>query len=134
MNKTVENEQTLDGTSIMYISGPIAGNKSYLQDFKNAVSLLKEFGVENIINPAEVTSSMPCHLINRDDFREMAHKMLGLSQAIYMLHGWGNSRGAVKDLEYAKENGLKIFYQDDIERMSKAMPHATRKYLREGVI
>lgn len=93
-------------TKRVYISGPITGTDGYYKKFLNAEIHLRGQGYD-IINPAEITSSMPKDL-PWDAYMDMTLPLLKYCDAIYSLKGWQQSTGARMEREYAIRIGLKI--------------------------
>jgi hypothetical protein len=101
----------------IYISGAITGKKNYMADFRNAeMHLAKQIAKGNlqytsVINPAKVCSVLPLDL-EWDDYMKVCYRLLELCDAIYMLKGWESSKGANRELIYAKNMGLEVIYQE----------------------
>lgn len=53
-----------------------------------------------MINPAVVNSSMP-YSTTYDEYMKLCLTMLDMADAIYLLSGWEESRGACAEYEYA---------------------------------
>lgn len=93
----------------IYISGQITGNENYICDFINAeLYLKKEYKGSTIINPIELTkaSSEDWEYYMRIDLRELLN-----CNAIYMLKGWEQSRGATLEHTIAEALGMNIIYE-----------------------
>ncbi len=79
---------------IVYVSGPITGVKDYRRKFAEAAQQLLELG-HVVINPAEMDSvikgldGVPYGVYMNTEIR-----MLEAADAIAMLPGWENSKGA----------------------------------------
>jgi len=83
----------------IYISGPIAGNKNYQKQFKEAEEFLRKKGFRRIINPAALSQQIGwswCDYMRRDI------KLLMDCNYIFMLDGWGKSEGARLEIKIAK--------------------------------
>lgn len=102
----------------IYISGGITGNPNYMADFRKAeMHLAKQIGkgkipYTSIINPAKVNSTLPLDF-EWEDYMEVCYRLIDLCSAIYMLKGWESSKGANKELMYAREHGLKVIYEKE---------------------
>lgn len=103
----------------LYISGPMSGfkNHNFYEFFKKEKEIQNIFKCE-IINPA-YTSLKLCNKLNKnidevtyDEYLSLDIETLKSCDAIYMLKGWKNSKGAQLELEYAKKLGLNVIYED----------------------
>lgn len=87
----------------IYISGPITGTEDFMEQFEDAAAIIAERGHE-YINPARLVEVMPgadwatYMLIDRELLKE--------ADAITMLPGWEQSRGARTEWAFAIINGL----------------------------
>ena len=92
---------------MVYIAGPVTGAPRYEKNFNEAAAMLKEKGYEvrNPIEPGLVEGADYRYYINR------GLKMLMECDAIYILHGWEDSAGAMLERDYAIICGLDIFYE-----------------------
>ena len=104
------------GRKTIYISGKITGNPNYYKDFDNAEKYLNKLISKNkipytsVINPAKVNSTLPADFA-WEDYMEVCYKLLELCDSIYMLHGWEESKGANRELVWAKNLGLEVKYE-----------------------
>ena len=92
----------------IYISGRITNNENYKEDFETAVEWLKQNN-HYPINPAKLNEMLPN--LTYEQYMSIDYKLIELSEAIYMLKGWQNSKGACAELSYAKSLGKKVIYQ-----------------------
>lgn len=90
----------------VYISGPISGVENYAEPFNFVEAALKAQGFD-AINPTrkDFTGWEYRDIIAYDLFR------LHWCDAIYMLKGWADSKGAALEQHYAKTVGIPIIYQ-----------------------
>ena len=95
----------------VYISGPISNNPAYMLDFKDAEQRLTEQGYI-AFNPAAVNSQMPAETAH-EEYMQIAMTMLAMCDAIYLLEGWEQSRGANRELGYATAAGMKIMREEE---------------------
>ena len=109
---------------IVYISGPISKNPSYMQDFGDAQRALEKAGHE-VINPVHISQTIPwsirgkaplgsvnyCHILEI----EKAY-IATIAEAVYMLPGWPDSFGARKEKEFAEAHGILVLFHPDAER------------------
>lgn len=101
----------------IYISGKITGTSDYMVRFAKAEKALRTKGWE-VVNPAkeDLPKNLPWEEYMKHDVR-----LLAGCDAIYMLDGWRQSRGACLERELALNLKLKVLYGDcnTIEQMEK---------------
>lgn len=93
-------------SKVIYIAGPIRGVKGHKKAFDNAEKRLIKQGWET------------CSPVNMDGKQELRH-LIALeldfiarcADAVYMLKGWENSKGAQVEWALARALGLQIIYQ-----------------------
>ena len=95
--------------NLVYISGAISSNNNFAVDFENAEMWLKLKGFVPI-NPTRLNALIP--FLSYENYMKIDYKLLELSDVIFMLDGWQNSKGACAELAYAKTLGKKVMYQD----------------------
>jgi hypothetical protein len=83
----------------VYISGAITGTTDYMERFAKAEECLKAQGY-TVINPAKVNAQLPDDT-TWEQYMDMSMIMLDMCDGIYMLNGWKESKGAVKEFDYA---------------------------------
>jgi hypothetical protein len=91
----------------IYISGKITGTIDYIQRFESAEKALSNYIV---INPAKVNAQLPKETV-WEEYMKMSMCMLKMCNAIYMLKGWEDSKGARLEYEFAKSKNYKIFFE-----------------------
>lgn len=107
-------------TMRVYIAGPMRGRPQYnFQAFDKAKA-----EVENAAHIAVSPASMDRAIWGFDGYGELTKGMtprsviafdltvLATCDAIYMLRGWEDSKGATAELAFAMAIGLKILYED----------------------
>lgn len=101
----------------IYISGKITGTSDYMDRFAKAEKALRTKGLE-VVNPAK--EDLPKNL-PWEEYMKHDVKLLAGCDAIYMLDGWRQSRGACLERELALNLKLKVLYGDcnTIEQMEK---------------
>ena len=92
----------------IYISGKITGLLFYKEKFAAAEKELTAAG-HVVLNPA----ILPAGLGSHNDYMDISYAMLNKCDAICMLEGWEDSKGAKMEKEYAEARGIKVFYQYD---------------------
>lgn len=90
----------------IYISGPITGTDDYLDRFRKVEEELTGQG-HMVYNPAHANSFMP-EGTNYEDYMKVSFCLLDMAEAIYMMDGWENSRGANREYGYALGKGKTI--------------------------
>ena len=95
----------------IYISGPMTGVKDYVRRFQEAEEYLRDmYGSVDIINPAHIVSELP-----RDTpWNRSMHITLNAldgCDAIFMLNGWENSKGAQIEKLFAEGSNMQILYE-----------------------
>ena len=93
---------------IVYISGKITDNENYKQDFQKAEMWL---ALNDIIplNPARLNESFPN--LTYQQYMLLDYELIKMADAIYMIGGWQDSKGACAELTFAKSLGKEIIYQ-----------------------
>nr|DAT58458.1 MAG TPA: protein of unknown function (DUF1937) [Caudoviricetes sp.] len=94
----------------IYISGPMEGIEGYEKNFKVAEEKMKEAGHE-VVNPAEIDGEG----MTREELLALDLWMLEECNAIYMLKGWQQSRGANREYGFALGQHMAIMYEDALE-------------------
>lgn len=103
---------------IIYLSGPISGNPTYLDDFAVAANWLASAG-HSPVNPCDISQDHWGKCRPGYDSGEggdhtsacfMTKDLLALldADAIMMLDGWESSRGARTELAVARAIGLRV--------------------------
>lgn len=99
-----------DGTKVVYVSGKISGTSDYMTRFAIAEKELRKKGYE-VINPAKIFSQAPQGL-PYSFFMDTSIVMLKYADAIFMLKGWGSSRGAKFEYAHAIIYDKEILFQE----------------------
>lgn len=95
----------------IYIAGPVNGTDDFIKRFGQAEERLINRGYK-VYNPAHANSYMP-EGTTYDEFMKVGFTLLDMSDAIYLLKGWENSRGANQEYGYAIAKGLVVFREED---------------------
>ena len=93
----------------IYISGAITGTDDYMERFAKSEKELTEKGY-SVVNPAKVNAQLP-EDTNYEEYMKMSFCMLSMCDSIYMLRGFEKSRGAKRELEFAKSEDMEIMYE-----------------------
>ena len=93
---------------IIYLSGPISGDKDYFLRFLSyELKLKKDYPGCEVINPAKVGQTYP-KSFTYDQFISHDLMLLDSSDAIAQIPGWKRSTGACIEFGYAVAKGKKI--------------------------
>lgn len=95
----------------VYISGPITNDKDYKEKFAKAEAELKAQGYD-VINPTVLD---PLKL-DYEEFMGIDFQLIDMCDAMVMLDGWQQSRGANREYRYALAKDLIIL---EIEKLLK---------------
>lgn len=90
----------------VYLSGAITGTTDYMERFKAAEEKLILDG-HTVFNPAAVNSMMPAETTYAEYMR-VSFTLLDMCDAIYMMRGWQDSKGANREYGYAHAKDIKI--------------------------
>lgn len=96
---------------LVYISGKITGSDDYMLRFNAAETILKAQGYK-VINPARIGAELSPET-TWEGFMEIDFYLLSICDAIFMLNGWEDSRGANAEWGYAKAKGLEIIKEGE---------------------
>lgn len=94
---------------IVYLSGKIVGNDNYKAEFKCAELFLQQMGYI-VINSSEVHEAVEG--LTCEQYMQIYYKLMDISDIVFMVSGWQDSKSANAELVYAKSLGKKIMYQD----------------------
>ena len=103
----------MSGNNRIYLSGKITGTSDYMQRFEEAAqSLRATYEDIEVINPALVCQSLP-ESFKHEEYMRVCLSLLGLCDAIYLLKGWENSKGARIEAEVAYSLNMDIMHEED---------------------
>ena len=98
----------------VYISGKITGTADFMEWFAKAEEKLKAEGYA-VLNPAHANSYMP-EDTTWDEYMKVSLTLLQMADAIYMLDGWEDSKGARQEYNMAVNPlHLKIMHESSDE-------------------
>jgi hypothetical protein len=94
---------------IVYLSGKITDCENYKDIFAKAESFLMSLGFI-VVNPTrldEVSEGL-----TYEQYMKICYRLIDISDIVFMVSGWKDSKGANAELTYAKSLGKKVMYQD----------------------
>ena len=107
--------------SIVYLSGPMTGRLNFnFAQFDAWAAELRNAGAV-VLNPAE-TAGGATHLPREWYFR-MDFAVIGNAEAVVLMPGWDNSRGATIEALYANELGVPLY---QLDTSTDGIPYLTR--------
>lgn len=92
---------------VIYISGKVTGTDDYKERFAAAESRLKLQGWR-VINPVRKTAHMNPKTTLWSEYMRVCIRLLTRCDAIYLLRGWRQSKGAVIEQRLAVDLDLDI--------------------------
>lgn len=98
----------------VYIAGKITGleNGEIFTKFYESAKVLRKSG--------HITMSPAVLALNEGfdhaDYMHICFAMIDVCDAVYMQKDWQQSKGARMELEYAKDHGKRILYEDEATR------------------
>ncbi len=93
----------------IYISGPITGTDDFYERFAEAEAMWPCDG-SSVVNPAKLNDIMPKDATHEEHMK-MSFELLSMCDAIYMLKGWEESKGANREYGYAVAKGMRIMFE-----------------------
>ena len=94
----------------IYISGPITGTDDFYERFAEAEAEAMWSCDGSVVNPARLNDIMPKDATH-EEYMELSFKLLGMCDAIYMLKGWEESKGANREYGYAVAKGMRLMFE-----------------------
>jgi len=88
----------------IYIAGKVTNNENFIEDFQRKAHELKKDGFE-VINPIV---EQYIGVLTYNEWIEHGIWLLDKCDAIYMMDGWKESRGAKIEYTYACGKGLMV--------------------------
>ena len=99
----------------IYLSGRITGAADYRLRFSAAEKLLRSKGFD-VINPAAVADMLPRET-EYMEYLDIGLRMMKSCDAVYLMEGWKDSKGARLEKAYAECMGLHVIHEDIAERI-----------------
>lgn len=90
---------------LLYISGPITGDKSYKEKFKAVEQQLTSRGYA-VVNPAELNRVLPVQDMTWEQIMAVCIDILARCDYLVQLPGWENSLGSQREYGYALGVGM----------------------------
>ncbi len=124
---------------LIYIAGPFVGkNNAEIQQNINAAvdasRYIQDVWPDELCPVCPHTNFGGLELMGtctQDQIMGMCIALLGKCDAILMLPGWEDSRGAVRERDYAEERGIRRFYREEIGHMPVNEIHAWLENYRQ---
>lgn len=85
-----------------YIAGKITGDLNYKEKFKKVQYILEAKGYI-VLNPAELPEGM-----EYEDYMEICFAMIRQVDEVHFLEDWRDSKGAIREWNYAKAYKKKV--------------------------
>lgn len=95
---------------VVYVSGKISGTDDFRERFSAAEKKLRVQG-HKVINPAKKNAHFP-EGTPWETYMRASIRLLSRADAIYLLRGWRQSRGARLEQKIAQELGLVVICQE----------------------
>lgn len=100
----------MERQKIVYLSGKITGNENCKEQFAVAEKFMIRSGYI-VINPTQL-EDISTETLSYEQYMKICYKLIDISDIIFMVSGWKDSKGANAELTYAKSLGKKVMYQD----------------------
>lgn len=86
---------------MLYLSGPIMGDKNYKLKFRAAKQQLEARGYD-VINPAELDDVLPVGVMTHEQILQTCTFLLAQCDALVTLPGWESSFGCQREVGFAE--------------------------------
>ena len=94
----------------IYISGGMTSDPGYRKKFQETEDKLRLQG-HDAVNPARVADIIRTDM-TWDEWMSIDIGLLKVCDAIYMMAGYKDSRGANRELGFAMGDGMKVIYEE----------------------
>ena len=98
----------------VYIAGKITGLDNYKELFNSAEDFLASVGFA-IMNPSVLKDGFEW-----DEYMHVCYAMIDVCDTVYFLSNWKDSKGAMKEHEYAMYKGKRLMYEDAVSNLPQA--------------
>lgn len=95
----------------IYISGPMTGHFGFELEFAKREEHLRLQG-HDAVNPAKLSDIIRTNM-KTEDWLAIDLALLNVCDAIYMMKGWQDSKGANRELGFAMGAGMKVIYEEE---------------------
>lgn len=106
--------------TVFYLSGPMSGYENYnYKEFERVTNLLRDEGYL-VISPHEIPPPdvpYPTEEGTWQYYLAQCHLQIELCQAIILLRGWPESRGARTELNWALNLKFPVYYFDHTDHL-----------------
>ena len=93
----------------IFISGPMTGIKNFNRRKFNKIA--RKLSKKHIVlKPAILPDGL-----KHEEYMKIDKAMVNVCDAIYMLKGYEQSKGAVEEWQYARRNDKRIFFEGECE-------------------
>lgn len=89
----------------VYIAGKITGDENYKEKFERAEEKLKNDG-HIVLSPAVLPEGM-----HQEDYMKICFPMIDVSDAVYFLKGFEQSKGAMLEFDYCRYTAKPRMYE-----------------------
>lgn len=89
----------------IYISGKITGDPDYYDKFQRAAIYLRSRG-HLVISPTCLPDGL-----SYEEYMHVDYALIDVSDAVFFLKDWQDSRGAIDEHRYAHHTGKLVIYQ-----------------------
>lgn len=103
--KTIKKKQPLK----IYLSGPITNDPNFVDHFQEHAKKLRDKGYIVLDPTVWARESVK---LEYEEYMKLDLAMLEICDAIYMLPGWSNSRGALIEQQRAIELEMVVYYSN----------------------
>lgn len=100
---------------MLYLSGPITGDKNYKLKFRAAKQQLEARGYD-VINPAELDEVIPVRSMPSEQILQTCTFLIGQCDAVIVLPGWENSLGCQREVGFAEGADLIVLPIEEMLR------------------
>ena len=99
----------------IYLSGPITGIENYKDNFNKIASAVRLVG-DRVINPAYLDMVLPADSFH-EEFMYICYGLIELSDAVLLIPGWEDSKGANWEKDYAISRNIQVYSWEEYEEM-----------------